>query len=72
MPTNPTPVEDAAYSHSLEREHWGNPNKCKRYIRVEAREQYRKNLEESNIGRDVNPALGRKWHKVYSYVKKDM
>ena len=60
-----SPVEDAAYSASLENEHWGNPTLNERYSRVKDRVNYRKRIEEMNIGKDVNPRLARRFHKVY-------
>ncbi|MFC1453621.1 hypothetical protein ACFLQL_00390 [Verrucomicrobiota bacterium] len=40
-----------------------------RYSRVENKDQFDKNLEESNIAKDVNPMKGRRFHKVYPDAK---
>lgn len=65
------PVTEAGLKGAYDNERWGPPRLNERYSRVRNREQYRRNLEESNIGKDVNPALGRRFHKVYKEVKKD-
>lgn len=58
-------MDELQLSSSYEREHWGPPKKHKRYQRVEDREKYRKNFAASNIGKDVDPTKGRRFHKNY-------
>jgi len=65
-------IEEIGMRGGFDNERWGLPTKNERYSRVKDREKYIHNLEESNIGKDVNPALARKFHKVYTDVKKDM
>lgn len=41
-------------------------HKHERYSRVADRRKYETNFTNSNIGKHVNPMLGRKFHKTYS------
>lgn len=45
-------------------ERWGLPIKSNRYDRVGNRKKFSKNFEDANLGRDVNPAKGRRFHIV--------
>ena len=45
-------------------------HKAERYSRVKDKPLFDKNFDESNLGKDVNPMLGRKFHKVYKEDKK--
>lgn len=58
-------TDELAQSAAFEREHWGPPIKNNRYDRVGNRDQFLKNFEESNLGKAVNPAKGRKYRIVY-------
>ena len=61
--------EELRKAESYDREHWGPPHLHERYSRVANKAQYDKNLEESNIGKDVNPMLARRFHKSYGVIK---
>ena len=40
-------------------------HKHERYSRVKDKTKFDKNYDESNLGKDINPKLARKFHKVY-------
>ena len=59
----------AEENYENERWHCVPHHKHERYSRVQNKTQFDKNLEESNIGKNVNPMLGRRFHKNYGVIK---